>query len=86
MSWKEVVQSVLAAFGVVALIFLCGFLESAPLAQAAAVAAILGIILWVVYVWLVLRDNKKKVTILWIMKDGKWHPIMPDGTVGKARK
>lgn len=86
MTWKEVVHTVLAAFGVVALIFVCGFLESAPLFTAAIVAAILGIILWVIYAVLVIRDNRKKVQILWIMKDGKWHAIMPDGTIGKARK
>lgn len=85
MNWREIVQTVLASFGVLALIFLCGFLESAPLAQAAVVAAVIGIILWVVYAWMVIRDNKRQ-HVLWIMKDGKWHPILRDGTIGKARK
>lgn len=86
MSWKEVLQTVLGTFGLLALIFVCAVLESAPLFIACIVAAILGIILLVIYAILVVRENRKKVQILWIMKDGKWHPIMPDGTIGKARK
>lgn len=86
MNWKEIVQTVLAAFGVVALIFVCGFLESAPLLIAALVAVVLGILLWVIYAVLVIRENKKKVQLLWIMKDGTWTPVMPDGSLGKAHK
>lgn len=85
---KDILEALFYAFLVFILVFLAGFLETAPLGISMWVAAILGAMLWAVWLGLVIRErieeNKPLVTdpLLWISDGEKW--VAMDGS-GKTK-
>lgn len=75
---RDIVEFLLFAVGFVALVTLAAFLESAPLSLSLWIAVALGVVLWIIWGILVIREREKEARKprLKIMRNGTWEDVM----------
>lgn len=83
----DIVEFFLFGFGILALILIAGFLESAPLGTAIWVAIGLAFVLWIVYFVLKAKDRQKAAQRgLKIYRNGQWEDVLTGDTVPSVRR
>jgi hypothetical protein len=77
---RDILEFLMWGFGIVALIFLAGFLETAPLGITMWVAVLLAIVLWIAWIIIVAKQRKAESNkaVLWMVIDGYW--VAQDGS------
>lgn len=77
---RDILESILFLICFTAIFAFAGLLETAPLALSMWMAAILGLILWVLYFVIVCQQRKAEANnpTLWMRVNGQW--IAQDGT------
>ncbi|AWN03282.2 hypothetical protein PBI_CAMILLE_35 [Microbacterium phage Camille] len=84
---RDILEFFLYGIGIVALILIAGYLESAPLGAALWVAVILAVALWIVWFVIVARQRKQENAepTLWMMQNGLWTAMDGSGRTRPAR-
>lgn len=85
---RDILEFFLFGIGILALIVLAGFLESAPLSVSIWVAVVLSVALWIVWFVLIAKERNKEAAApkLKIMRNGQWVDVMTGDTSPRTRR